>query len=184
MSEAHLGGAYPEGDANTIMHDVWGYLLVKYEIKSMLDIGCGYGHTMKWFSNFLCNVHGVDGWDEAVKNSVVPGAIEQWDFTKGPFPHGIPYDLIWAAEFLEHVEEKFIPHVMPSFRLGRYACVTHGEPGQHGHNHVNCQSSGYWIAKFNEYGFDHDATETALLRRTDRWRAMWGRRTLMFFIRR
>lgn len=184
MSTEHLGGAYPEGDSNTIMADVWGYLLVKYEIKSVLDIGCGYGHCLKWFSeNGLCSIKGIEGWYEAVKGSLVPGHIVQHDFTTSAAPLAQPFDLGWCAEFLEHLEEKYLPNVMPCFQLCRYVIITHAEPGQAGHHHVNCKSTGYWVKKFEEYGFKHNAEETALLRRTDRWRAGWGRRTLCSFER-
>lgn len=184
MSNEHLGGAYPEGDSNTIMVDVWGYLLTKFEIKSVLDIGCGFGHCLKWFSeNGLCSIKGIEGWDEAVNKSLVPGHIIQHDFTTGPAPIAQPFDLAWSAEFLEHVEEKYIPNFMPAFRLARFAVITHAEPGQAGFNHVNCQTTDFWVERFAQYGFAHDAGETALLRRTDRWRAGWGRRTLCFFRR-
>ena len=180
----HLGGCIPDGDTNTIMPDVWGYLLVKYEPKIVLDVGCGFGQCLEWFAKMgLCQIVGVEGWDEAIEQNVVRAHVVRHDFTKGPAPIGTPFDLAWSAEFLEHVEEKYLPHVMQTLRLARYACVTHGEPGQYGHHHVNCQTTEYWIGKFAEYGFDHLADETALLRRTDRWRATWGRRTLTMFQR-
>lgn len=184
MSNEHLGGAYEQGDSNTIMIDVWGYLLVKYELKSVLDIGCGFGHALQWFSqNGLCQIKGVEGWHEAVEKTLVPGCIVEHDFNNGPAPIAQPFDLVWSAEFLEHVDEKYLPNVMPCFRLARYSCVTHAEPGQAGYNHVNCQGDDYWIRKFAEYGMTHLDSETQLLRRTDRWRAGWGRRTLMMFKR-
>ncbi len=180
----HLGGAYPQGDGNTIMPDVWGYLLVKYDPKSVLDIGCGFGHALQWFQqNGLCNVTGIEGWDEAVAGNLVPAAIIKHDFTQGPAPIGSPFDLVWSAEFLEHVDAEYLPHVMAAMRLGRYACVTHAEPGQNGHHHVNCQTTEYWIDVFRSYGFEHLSEETQILRRTDRWRATWGRRTLTMFQR-
>jgi SAM-dependent methyltransferase len=182
--KTHLGGSYQEGDSNTIMVDVWGYLLVKYEIKSVIDIGCGFGHALQWFAqNGLCAIKGVEGWPEAVEKNLVKGSIVQHDFREGPAPIAQAFDLAWSAEFLEHVEERFLPNVMPLFRMARYACVTHAEPGQGGFHHVNCQGDEYWVRKFAEYGFRHDESETALLRRTDRWRAGWGRRSLMFFTR-
>lgn len=180
----HLGGAYPDGDSNTFCPDVFGYLLVKHELKSVLDIGCGFGHTMKWFADHgLCQVKGIEGWDEAVQKNLMPKNILQHDYTTGPSNLGTPFDLAWSSEFLEHIEEKHLPNVMLDFRLARYVCITHGEPGQAGFNHVNCQPSSYWVKKFKEHGFEHDAEETELLRRTDRWRAGWGRRTLMHFTR-
>lgn len=184
MSDEHLGGATPI-DTNTYMEDVFGFLLVKYEIKSVIDIGCGYGQTLKWFSEHgLCNVMGVEGWEEAISKSVLPSScLIKHDYTTGPLNHGCPYDLAWSAEFVEHVEEKFVPNFMQTFRLARYAVITHGEPGQHGHNHVNCQTTEYWVDKFSQFGFAHDESESQLLRRTDRWKASWGRRSLCFFKR-
>lgn len=175
----HLGGCYPEGDGNTTMEDVWGYLLVRYEVKSVLDLGCGYGHALHWFaSKGLCQIKGIEGFPEAVEKSLVPGHVILHDFTTGPAPIAQPFDLCWSAEFLEHVEERYIPNYMPAFQLARRVIVTHGEPGQAGHHHVCLHTTDWWVKKFAEYGFEHDAEETALLRRTDRWRAGWGRRTL------
>lgn len=184
----HLGGAYPEGDGNTWMPDVWGYLIVKYNVKTVLDIGCGYGHAMKWFSEFLVHAVGIEGDPNAVNGTKLPGHSFLHDFTLGRPPERIIkradlFDLAWSAEFLEHVEERFIQNYMDAFRQCRFACVTHAEPGQVGHHHVNCQTDDYWIHQFAQAGFIHDPKETEILRRTDRWKAGWGRRTLMFFKR-
>lgn len=187
----YLGGAYPQGDANTIMPDVWGYLLVKYNLKTVLDLGCGFGHAIQWFSRQgLCDVLGIDGWDEAIKGNLMPTMVRQHDFTKGPapliefeWPRSGSIDLVWSSEFLEHVDEEFLPNIMETMRLGRYVCVTHAEPDQPGFHHVNCKETGYWIEKFAECGMIHVPEETAVLRSTDRWHAGWGRRTLTFFSR-
>lgn len=179
----HLGGAFEEGDPKTTMIDVWGYLLVKYGLKSVIDVGCGFGHTLKWFAEYKCGILGIDGWHEAVERSQVPGKVIEHDFTKGVAPVNHSFDLAWSAEFLEHVEEQYLPNVMPVFRLAKYSCITHGEPCQPGYHHVNLKPSSYWVDKFAEHGMIWDERETALLRRTDRWQAMYGRRTLMFFVR-
>lgn len=183
MTPEHLGGAYECGDGNTWMPDCWGYLIVKYDIRSMLDIGCGFGHAMKWFSDFLVGARGIEGWDEAVEKNLMRGLVIKHDFTTGPVVLDREYDLAWSAEFLEHVEEKFIPNYMAAFQRCKRAVITHGEPGQHGHHHVNCQPDNYWVDVFAKWGFLHDTVETAVLRSTDRWRAGWGRRTLMLFYR-
>lgn len=181
---AHLGGAHEGGDSNTIMVDVWGWALTQYELKSVLDIGCGYGYTLKWFADHgLCQIKGIEGCHEYVEKSVVPGCVVEHDFTTGPAPVAQPFDLVWSAEFVEHVEEQYIPNFMPAFQLARHAIITHAEPGQAGCHHVNCKSTSYWVGIFAQYGFQHDQERTDLLRRTDRWRAGWGRRTLTLFHR-
>lgn len=179
----HLGGAYQQGDGNTWMPDVWGYLVVRHQVTSMLDLGCGFGHAMKWFSELLVNVTGVEGWDEAVKGHLLPARVVHHDYTKGPAPFGsdASFDLGWAAEFVEHVDEEYIPNFMRDFLRCRQVCITHAEPGQNGHHHVTLKDDDFWIDKFASFGFVHSPLETALLRQTDRWKAGWGRRTLMLF---
>lgn len=180
----HLGGAYEVGDSNTFCPDIFGYLLTKYEVKSVIDIGAGYGHNLKWFSDWgLCNVKGVEGMREYVDKFLIPGAAIEHDFTKGPAPIAQPFDLAISTEFVEHVEEQFIPNYMPAFQLAKIAMITHAEPGQAGHHHVNCKGDNYWVKVFSQYGFEHAPDETALLRRTDRWRSGWGRRSMMVFLR-
>ena len=182
MSNEHLGGAYPCGDGNTFMPDVWGYLLVRYQVASMLDLGCGYGHTMEWFAKLLVKVQGVEGDAAALTTHLTPGSVIAHDYTTGPAPlSDARFDLGWAAEFIEHVEERFIPHYMTDLQRCRVVCVTHAEPGQAGHHHVTLQPDDWWVSKFAEYNLTFNATETALLRLTDRWKAGWGRRTLMVF---
>lgn len=182
---AHLGGGVPQGDSNTLCEDVFGFLSVSHDIGSLLDVGAGYGHTLKWFKEKTgCRVQGIDGDPDCIAKCVVdPGLMLLHDFTLGPAPIGTPSDFFWSAEFVEHVEEKFIPNYMEAFRLCRRGVITHAEPGQYGHHHVTLKTTEWWISKFAEFGFKHDPQETAMLRRTDRYRAGWGRRTLTSFIR-
>jgi SAM-dependent methyltransferase len=181
---AHLGGAYASGDANTIMPDVWGYLLTKYPIRRVLDVGCGYGQAMRWFADVGdCDVIGLDGDTTCAASD--PNHIRVHDFSAGPWAStSEDFDLAWSAEFLEHVDEKFLPNIMSAFARARLVVVTHAEPGQPGHHHVNCRPTNYWIERFAEHGFEHLPNETALLRATDRKHATYGRRTLTVFQRR
>lgn len=182
---AHLGGAIPQGDSNTFFPDIFGYYLVRYEVKSVLDVGAGYGYAVKWFAeNGLCVVKAVDGDPEIAAGYVGPkDTLLIHDFTTGPAPIGTPFCLGISTEFLEHVDEKFIPNYMAAFQLCRRLLVTHGEPGQWGHHHCTLWSSEKWIKKFSEFGFECDREETALLRRTDRWKAAWGRRSILSMVR-
>jgi Methyltransferase domain len=181
----HLGGAFLNApDANTYLPDVWTYLIDRYAVKSVLDVGAGVGWSTKWFADQGLLALGVEGWPEALEKSQCRDRIVAHDYTRGPFVPTMPFDLGWCAEFVEHIEEEHIPNFMASFQACSYVCMTHGEIGQIGYHHVNCQSTDYWIEKMGQYGFDYDAAETANLRATDTQKNPWGRKTLTFFRKR
>lgn len=148
MIENHLGGFIAKGDPATYFPDLWSWIVYEYNIKSVLDIGCGVGYSVDYFNNLKCNVLGIEGTKQ--KN---PNIIE-WDYTVGPFCPKEDYDLAWSCEFVEHVEEKYIENFMSTFKKAKLVFITHAEPGQPGHHHVNCQQSGYWIEKFKINGFE------------------------------
>ncbi len=177
----HLGGCYKCGDANTIMPDIWGWLMVEYNIQSVLDVGCGYGHALSWFENFPIHCVGVDGYIDAINDKVCRTNIIQHDYTLGNLDYNHNFDLCWCAEFLEHVEEKYLNFIFDSFLKCKYVCITHAHPDQIGYHHVNCQNDEYWIEKFKEHNFSFDKKISDKLRLSNRWNAGWGRNSLMFF---
>jgi SAM-dependent methyltransferase len=181
--DGHLGGGFLEApDENTFMPDVWEYLISKYKLASVLDVGAGGGWSTKWFADRGLLALGVEGWKEALEKSQCPSLIIEHDYTQGKFVPAQPFDLAWCSEFVEHIDEQFIPHFMSTFQACKYVCLTHGEVGQAGYHHVNCQPTEYWISKMKEHGFAHDPQETAYLRSTNIHEAPWGRKTLTFFV--
>jgi SAM-dependent methyltransferase len=181
----HLGCAYLDApDTNTFLPDVWEYLIEKYQVRSVLDVGAGAGWSTKWFASQGVYTLGVEGWHEALEKSQCRANVVEHDYNSGPFVPSMLLDLAWCAGFVEQIEEQFIPNFLASFRACQHVCLTHAEAGQTGHHHVNCQPTEYWINKMNEIGFAHDAEETAYLRSTDKHKAPRGRRTLTFFKKR
>jgi len=171
-------------DSNTYLPDVWEYLIEKYQIRSVLDVGAGAGWSTKWFVDSGVYTLGVEGRKEALDKSQCRANIIQHDYRSGPFVPSMILDLAWCAGFVENLETEFIPNFMASFSACKYACLTHAEPGQPGQSHANAQPTEYWVKKMNEFGFAHDAEETARLRSTDKHKAPHGRKTLTFFKRR
>lgn len=185
MSDPHLGGCWPEGDPYTIMPDVWERLIAEYDIKSVLDIGCGTGHSLKWFHEHGMEAQGLEGDVMAIEKQVsVPGLITPHDFTKGAYDPAREFDLGWCAEFVEHVDARFAPNFLDTFRHCKLIVLTHAVPGQAGFHHVNCQPDGYWIRLMDQWGFDHIQKETTKLRASATTPVPWGRNSLMFFKRR
>ena len=183
----YLGGSWAVGDFHTIMPDVWDWLINQYNLKSIIDIGCGHGHTVLHFENLGINCLGVEGHTQTISEKVCSGDIIEHDYTEGKLDliSGETFDLAWSAEFVEHVEEQYAPNFMHTFQSCKHACITHALPGQDGYCHVNCQTTEYWVDIFNEHGFDYDEKSTDLIRSMSNGKsASWGRNTLTLFHKR
>lgn len=155
IKDGHLGGYIHGGDPGTWCPHLWSWLVREQQICSVLDVGCGEGHSTRFFQSLGCTVTGVEGCQQALDNSVLPGRIVKHDFCRGAFVPDQPCDLIWSCEFLEHVEERYVENILRTFAQARkLILVTHAFPGQDdGHHHVNCQPSSYWIQKIERLGF-------------------------------
>ena len=69
---------------------------------------------------------------------------------------------MWSVEFLEHVQEQFIPNFLPDLKSGKFLVVTFARPHEDGgHHHVNCNTQEYWIKKIEDanFKFDIDLTD-------------------------
>lgn len=153
VDENHLGGFIIENDPATFTPTLWEYICKKYNITSVVDIGCGMGYAIKEFLKHCNIVTGIDGSLYVKENSSLKDYIIYHDFSKDKFIPEQKYDLSWSSEFLEHVEEKYMNNYMSIFQKTKYCAVTYADIGQSGHYHVNCNNKDYWITKFNEYNF-------------------------------
>ena len=162
--DGDLGGCAesPIGDPQSWVPSVWSGLLETWDVLSVLDMGCGLGYSTRWFRDRHVEAVGVDGSPLVAGRAVVP--IDVHDFTTGPMPLDREFDLCWCSEFVEHVEERYLPNIMDTFVRCRYVAMTHAVPGQNGYHHVNCQWSPYWIAKMESAGFTYFENLTNWLR--------------------
>jgi hypothetical protein len=149
----HLGGGEKRchDDKGTLQ-----YMIDRFNIKSMIDIGCGRGCQLRVAKTLGLNpVLGIEGdkWLSAQHWGNLPILIH--DYTTGPSPlTDETFDLAWTVEFLEHVEEKYIPNYFPDLQRAKYVVCTFAPPGKEGHHHVNCQPYEYWLDVFiNYYNF-------------------------------
>ena len=179
----HLGGSYRGGDVHTFTPDVWGYLLVEYDIRSVVDIGCGFGHNAKWFHDQGCEVLGIEGDPVALAGNVLPkDMLVAHDYTKGPYALPKPYDLAIATEFVEHVESQYEHNWLETVKGCQWFLMCHAVPQQGGHHHVNEQYADYWIDKLAAVGYSYFPVISRQFQDTcKRKPAPWGRPTLMFF---
>lgn len=157
--EEHLGGH------NNRTHLDLGSLewaINKFGINTFLDIGCGPGGMVELAKSYGLYSVGIDG-DYSIPRSTNNNFVIH-DYTEGPAPIDKEFDLAWSVEFLEHVDEKYVPNFMYSFQLAKLVIVTYAPPGWPGHHHVNLQEESYWIDIFQSYGFNFDKNLTSELR--------------------
>lgn len=157
---AHLGGYWLGGDPATYFPELWSWLVTDLNVKRVIDVGCGEGQALEYFGSLDCYVVGVDGVEQPDPR------IVQHDYTEEPFiPAGPLFDLCWSSEFVEHVEEEFIANFLATFQHADWLLMTHADPGQLGHHHVNCQPRGYWIERIEDAGFEYHDELTRTTRR-------------------
>jgi SAM-dependent methyltransferase len=179
---AHLGGSWELADPYTFVDDIWGYLLVEYDIRSVVDIGCGRGYAVKWFAEQGCKSLGIEGDPVALADTKAPGLVIEHDYTKGPYVLPEPYDLAISMEFVEHVEEKFEPNWLETVKGCKWLLMSYAKIGQGGDHHVNENTEEHWIKSLESIGFCHYPVASSMFRGTCiRKPTPWGRNSLMFF---
>lgn len=156
VEHGHLGGYTPGGDPATYYPDLWRWLVETQGVGRVLDIGCGDGVAIDFFRSLGADVTGVEGTPQDHT------CIVQWDVTAEHRWGPTGCDLVWCCEFVEHVEERYLPNWLDYLCATPLVLMTHAEPGQAGYHHVNCQPADYWIGVMAAKGFhlDREMTQT------------------------
>jgi cyclopropane fatty-acyl-phospholipid synthase-like methyltransferase len=183
----HLGG---HKNKTHLDEGTLGYLINKYNVKTMLDIGCGPGGMVLLARDKGIESYGIDG-DYSIQRPGVDSYITIHDYELGPSKLELTVDLIWSVEFVEHVWEKYQDNYMKDFQRGNFVLMTFAPPGKSGHHHVNCQEAEYWIEVFKKYGFRYDKDITDTIRakstmnvKTDKHsKKAWFQNNGLFFVK-
>ena len=152
----HLGG---HKGRTHLDEGVLDYMIGQYNVKSMLDIGCGPGGMVDLAVEKKLQAIGIDG-DFTVSRSNNKFVIH--DYTKGPSNILQTFDLVWSCEFVEHVEEEYFTNYINDFQKGKYVVMTFSEKS--GYHHVNCKPKEYWVERFEKSGFEFLQSETDKIR--------------------
>lgn len=164
VDERHpeLGGNVHHGDPFSFAPHVWKYLIRRFGVRSVLDVGSGEGHAANFFHAELgCITIAIDGLDENRRGAVYPIGIH--DLRQGPFR--INVDLVHCVEMVEHLAEKYVQHLLETLTCGRVLAMTHALPEQGGYHHVNCQPIEYWQNHLARFDFALAVEDTARVRR-------------------
>jgi hypothetical protein len=175
VTPSHLGGHCGVTHTDRAVLD---WVLSEHQGTTLfVDIGCGPGEVVVQAQSFPhVTPIGIDG-DPSLKEvwqSHYPVSPEFFchDFAEGPtlvpiefFATGPVAErvVVWSVEFVEHVEERYIPNYLPVFADADVVVMTHSEDPR-GHHHVNCQPESYWRGVMAAAGLRLDEESTAHIR--------------------
>jgi len=140
--KSHLGGCVTStaiGDINTYVPVVWDKLIELYNPKTLIDIGCGGGYSLKYFLDKGIDAIGIEGHEYAIYVSPVKEKIIKHDYVNSPFVPNSNIDMAWSCEFVEHVEEQYSSNFMQTFAKCKYIAMTHATENIPGisYHHMN-----------------------------------------------
>lgn len=163
----HLGGNFDGGDLGTwYKEDLWPWLIETFNVKTMIDVGCGTGETLKWFLDHGVAGYGIDGLPWNVQKCIErssPAILH--DFCDGPYvlaPGSVEPDLIWCSDVVEHIDEQFVDNILVTLRQCKVLAMCQGteNDGDVGWNHVNNQPQEYWVSLLAGIGMIEDVAMT------------------------
>src|SRR3989344_7094769 len=93
----HLGGNVAQGDPLTYCPNVWNYVIDRFCIGSVMDLGSGAGHAAAWFFKKGIKTLAVEGLVDNVHISLYPAIVH--DLTAGPVVSAV--DLVHCQEVVE-----------------------------------------------------------------------------------
>lgn len=142
-----------------------------YQIKSVVDFGCGLGYYLRGFKNAGAdNVLGIESAYKNAEQFIPPDIIDKINSQNvmekidcGKF------DLSMSIEVAEHIlpekSENLVDNIVNASR--KYVIFTAAKPGQGGEGHINERERDFWIDLFRKRGFEISV------------RDIWKIRTLM-----
>jgi len=126
--------------------------------RHVIDVGCAIGEYVAYFIKMGIDAWGLEGSKNAIPFLKVPAERVFIRDLRKPVRVGGHYDLALCLEVLEHVESWAADILVGNLTvMAPRILVSAAPPGQGGHHHVNCQPKSYWVGKFTQRGYIHDA---------------------------
>jgi SAM-dependent methyltransferase len=148
----------------------------KFKPKTILDLGCGYGHYGFVANEFLgCEYLGIDKSQWVVDNKRYNLDIRQGKIPSSLFLPDSDYDLVLCADILEHIPEDEIDMAIEIISgLGKnfiFSIPFEGDPNlENDKTHLVKKSKEWWVSKLSEYFRIEDAPKDWLFN----WQILTG----------
>ena len=177
----HLSPSYRYRFDESLARGIMALIHDSNRSATLLDMGAGKGHYVKFWKDHGIDVHGVEGADniEAVRH--IP-LVMHADLSK-PLSPCVPYDWVTCLEVGEHVPREFESTIFANINCSarQHAIVSWAVPGQLGNGHVNTRAKAYVDKQMGQLGFVYDRATSASLRRLSKY--AWFRRNIVVFHR-
>ena len=154
------------------------YLKDTFNIRTVLDIGCGPGGMSDVCKKLDIEWTGIDGDKEVLKfnkNIIIHNYQHKLVLNK-------VFDLAWSVEFVEHIPECYIDNFIDTFKLCKYVLLTAYPTKSTNKYHVNEQPPKYWIDIFNKNGFFHNLVTLTEIKKHSTMTKPFMRNNGLFFI--
>jgi len=142
-------------------------LIRQFNLRSVIDIGCGCGVYLKEFEKKGIEILGYDGSPAAVKASLVGNKIKLHDLCQ-PLKLKKKFDLCLCIEAAEHLPLSCADTLIDALvALAPKIIFTAATPGQGPRSigHINEQPHSFWVVKFKAKQFALDKKLTAKIKR-------------------
>jgi predicted TPR repeat methyltransferase len=153
------------------------YYIVKNNIKTVYDFGCGRGEYLQKIKEMDDKIEAT-GFEGEQTNGIYSNILKA-DLSKDL--NLSPVDLVISIEVGEHIpkqfEQTFINNITNSST--KHAILSWAVEGQYGLGHVNCQNNSYVIAEMNKRGWVFNEAEALKMRHN--MPDIWIKNTLMVF---
>lgn len=128
-------------------------ILKLFDVKSVVDVGCGTGTWLREFERHGLDICGIDG-DYVPRNqlAIAPERFEAQDLKSLKINRR--YDLACCLEVGEHLPESNADALVSALvKAAPVVIFSAAIKQQHGENHINEQWQSYWARKFRSNGY-------------------------------